>query len=290
MTGRTRFTARLVWGRRSLHVFCSHALAAFGLLAGLVQLVAALFSLTFSAPVAVIAATAAASVVWGAVQAFPPASAERAFDHPRTRVRVIAGDLFDQPGHLVIGFTDTFDTSVADDRVISRSSVQGQLLERFYSGVQDDLDNALTEALALHVPESVESRVDKPQGKLNRYPIGTVAIMPRGDRKLFGLAYSRLTNDLVAESSPERVWVSLCRLWESVYAHGHREPLTIPVIGSALGRIDTLSHENLLKMILLSFVAASRDRVITRELTVVVWPPDLKEINTLEIRQFLTTL
>ncbi|WP_338678234.1 macro domain-containing protein [Streptomyces sp. SCSIO 30461] len=268
----------------------THTLAAFGLLSGLVQLVVQLFSLTFSEPSLVIAATAVLSVTWGAIQAFPPVSAARSFGHPGTQVRVVVGDLFDQRAHIVVGFTDTFDTSVADDRVISRSSVQGQLLQHWYAGSQQALDLALTEALERSPVDAVESRADKPFGKLERYPVGTVAVLSHNGRKAFGLAYSHLGNNLVAESSTERLWVSLCRLWEAVYEHGHREPLAIPIIGAALARVDTLSQENLLKMILLSFTAASRDRVVTRELTVVVHPTALHEINILEIRHFLINL
>ncbi|MFI6283759.1 macro domain-containing protein [Streptomyces sp. NPDC051018] len=271
-------------------MFLTHTLAAFGLLSGLVQLVLQLFSPAFSEPLLVMTVIVALSAVWGAVQAFPPASAARSFGQPGTQVRVVVGDLFDQRGHLVVGFTDTFDTSVADDLVISRSSVQGQLLRHWYAGNQEELDQALTAALEPTAVESAESRADKPRGKLERYPVGTVAVLSRNGRKAFGLAYSRLGNNLVAESSAERIWVSLCRLWEAVYEHGHREPLALPVIGGALARVDTLSQENLLKMILLSFAAASRDRVVTRELTVVVAPASLHEIDVLEIRHFLMAL
>ncbi|MFC0052231.1 macro domain-containing protein [Streptomyces actinomycinicus] len=254
------------------------------------QLVVQLFSLTFSEPLLVIAFTVTLSVAWGLTQALPPASAARSFGHPGMRVQVIVGDLFEQRGHIVVGFTDTFDTCVADDLVISRSSVQAQLLQHWYAGSQEDLDDALTAALERSEVEAVESRADKPHGKLERYPVGTVAVLSRNGRKAFGLAYSRLGNSLVAESSAEKIWVSLCRLWEAVYEHGHREPLALPIIGGALARVDTLSQENLLKMILLSFAAASRARVVTRELTVVIHPTALHDINVLEIRHFLMTL
>ena len=42
-----------------------------------------------------------------------------------------AGDLFDEAdANLVVGFADTFDTATENDAVISRASVQGQLLDR----------------------------------------------------------------------------------------------------------------------------------------------------------------
>jgi transcriptional regulator with XRE-family HTH domain len=74
---------------------------------------------------------------------------------PDVEILVIAGDLFDQETHLAIGFSDTFDTSVADDRIIHSSSVQAQLLRRVFGGDQQQLDEQLAAALAAVPPVHV---------------------------------------------------------------------------------------------------------------------------------------
>ncbi|MFU0243528.1 macro domain-containing protein, partial [Streptomyces scabiei] len=57
---------------------------------------------------------------------------------------VVRGDLFDQEdANLVVGFTDTFDTATEQDLVISRESVQGQLVERLFGGERKQLDDRI---------------------------------------------------------------------------------------------------------------------------------------------------
>jgi transcriptional regulator with XRE-family HTH domain len=79
-------------------------------------------------------------------------------------LNIVEGNLFDQDTHIAIGFSDTFDTSILDDRVIRSSSVQGQLLRRVYHDDQRQLDEQLDAALASVSPERTESRRDKPYG------------------------------------------------------------------------------------------------------------------------------
>ena len=65
---------------------------------------------------------------------------------------VRSGDLFEEAdANLVVGFADTFDTATENDMVISRASVQGQLLDRVYGGDRAQLDRALNQAISFHI-------------------------------------------------------------------------------------------------------------------------------------------
>jgi hypothetical protein len=97
-------------------------------------------------------------------------------------------------------------------------------------------------------------------------------------------------NDLVVRAPVEDLWYCYTQLWEAVYRHGQRGALSIPIMGSGLARIDTLDHENILRLILLSFVAYSRLRLICHELRIVIRPADARRLNPLSIRAFLRTL
>lgn len=205
-------------------------------------------------------------------------------------LNIVAGNLFDQDTHIVVGFSDTFDTSILDDRIIHSSSVQGQLLRDVYHDDQKQLDEELDAALADVPPEHVESRRDKPYGKLVRYPLGTVAVLGEPRRLIFAAAYGRMGNDLVARAPVEDLWPCFAKLWEAVYRRGQRGPLSIPLMGSGLARIDTLDRGNLLRLILLSFVAYSRVRLICHELRIVVSPVDVHRVDLAGIRDFLETL
>jgi hypothetical protein len=61
-------------------------------------------------------------------------------------------------------------------------------------------------------------------------------------------------------------------------------------MGSGLARIDTLDRDNLLRLILLSFVAYSRRQLICHELRIVIHPHDVPRIDLTTLGGFLTTL
>ncbi|QBR07510.1 hypothetical protein D7Y56_17250 [Streptomyces sp. S501] len=210
--------------------------------------------------------------------------------HPEILITIKRGDLFSERSHLIIGFTDTFDTDSSDGVVISSTSVQGQFQNLFYANAREDLDSQLSTALQSREIQNRESRTQKPRGKLDRYEIGTVVPLGAPGRHFFCVAYGRMQNNLVVQSSTDALWISLSSTWETVRQYGHLLPVAMPVIGSDMARVTALSRENLLKMILLSFVAHSRQSPITRSFTVVVHPKDFTEINVLEMRAFLHTL
>jgi transcriptional regulator with XRE-family HTH domain len=214
----------------------------------------------------------------------------RRLDNPDVLVNVITGDLFDQDTHLAISFSDTFDISVTDDRIIHSSSVQGQLLQRLYGGDEHRLDDQLDAALASTPPADIESRNDKKYGKLTRYPLGTVAVLGEPQRRIFAVAFGYMENDLIVRAPVEDLWQSYTHLWEAVYRYGQRGALSIPLMGSGLARVETLDRNNLLRLILLSFVAYSRRQLVCHELRVVIFPADASRVDPVSLGDFLQTL
>ena len=233
-------------------------------------------------------------IEWKRSNAKEPASAgfplAQRLSSPDVVINIITGDLFDQDTHLAVGFSDTFDTSVEQDRIIHSSSIQGQLLQRVYGGDERRLDEQLDAALASVPPVRAESRSDKSYGKLARYPLGTVAVLGEPKRHIFGIAYGQMGNDLVVRAPVDGLWHCYAQLWEAVYRHGHREALSIPLMGSGLARVDTLDRNNLLRLILLSFVAYSRRQLICHELRVVIFPGDAPRVDPAGLKTFLQTL
>jgi hypothetical protein len=205
-------------------------------------------------------------------------------------VTLTVGDLFEQQAHLVIGFSDTFDTDTTDNLVINARSMQGQLLDRVYGGDRVRLDGELEAALHHVVVQSEETPEGKRHGKRARYPIGTVAVLGTPTRRIFAVAYSRMGNDLIANADLDGLWLSLSRTWAAIRVHGQRQRVAVPLMGAEFARISNLDREHLLKLILLSFVACSRDRPITPELVAVIHPRDFERVNLLELEAFLRAL
>jgi DNA-binding SARP family transcriptional activator len=206
------------------------------------------------------------------------------FVDPDIAVVVMSGDLFAQEdANLVVGFCDTFDTDTDRSIVISSESVQGLLLHRLYGEDRAKLDRDLKGALSRAPKASIESRSAKRVGKLTRYPLGTVATLHHANRRIFGLAYSRMGNNLVAHSSLPVLRTSLENLWEAVYLHGQLKPVAMPLIGSGLSRIREASHDDLLSLIVRSFTASSRRRYLCPELRIIVPEAAFEKIRIAEI-------
>lgn len=274
-------------GRR---VLAMNFLSAFGAVSAATGFLTAIFRSFPPYPAITFGASLAVCAVWGFARSYPRFRLRHQVKNLDVTVNIVIGDLFDQSSHLVIGFSDTFDTSVASDRVIHSSSLQGQLLNRLYGGNQRRLDAELDRALRTVPPTRTESRADKPHGKLLRYPIGTVAVLGGPRRRIFAVAYGKMGNDLLANAPVEDLWHCFHQLWEAVYRNGQRGALSIPLMGSGLARVDSLDRENLLKLILLSFVAYSRLRLICHDLRVVIRPVDISQIDLVRMRSFLQAL
>lgn len=137
-----RFRA-VLRSRATRRKFTVSFLCCLGTLCGVTSLFAAIYpdqlktqGWPYIVTVALTSATYAVFAGW------PRSVYGRYLSTPRTELRYQVGDLFRQKGHLVIGFSDTFDTQIPD--VISRESVQGQLLDRLYLGDVARLDSNAT--------------------------------------------------------------------------------------------------------------------------------------------------
>lgn len=270
----------------TLTLFAQSVLTGLGLIAGIIGLASGLFPDVAKAlgwPILIGALGAA--LIYGAWQAWPRTSFSREFEVPRTKISVVVGDLFEQDGHLVIGMTDTFDT---EPPMIAPISVQAQFLEREYGGDVARLDADLAAALSASTIAIRETRHAKPLGKLARYPIGTVAVLGNSRRKYYGLVYSRMTNNSVAESSVSHLWNSLMALWPVVRSTGDLGTVSIAAIGMGLARLSgQISQADVIRLIIISFLTSSRERVVASHLRIVLAPRSAEKVDLQRLADYL---
>lgn len=278
-------TVRDLRTRRFLTRFVKESLAAFGAFAAAAGLVAALFPDALKDRGAIwVIIVVAVSVGFGLLRSWPR-PIERAYAKPNTAIRLIRGDLIDEPGHIVVGACDTFDTQIPN--VISPQSVQGQALQRLYGGDVARLDQDLDAAL---VGETPVGSVQK-EGKTERYPIGTVAAVPHGPRRILFLAYTEMNDHNEARGTSDGIWRSMLSLWEAVSLYCNGEPVAIPVLGGGQARISQiLPAQDSIRFIALSFMLASRREKVCDELRIVVRASDYEKLNRLELQAFLDSL
>jgi hypothetical protein len=273
--------------RRTLRRWVVAFLACLGFLAGVAGLLAALFPDTAKAQTNwYLWFVLGVPVVWGTMIALPRRQYSQRFSHPDVEISVVVGDLFEQDGHLIIGMSDTFDTETPV--IIQRGGVQGQLLTRIYGDDLAKLDHELHAALGGSTIVATETPASKPEGKRDRYAIGTVAVLGDVQQHFFCVAYTRMGNNNVAQSSVSDLWQSLCSTWEAVRNRGQLGAVSIPIVGSGLARLSSqISRPDLVRLILLSFLTASRAQIVTSHLRIVIHPKDAEKMDLRELADFL---
>ncbi len=204
---------------------------------------------------------------------------------PQTKISIIKGDLFDQDGDIVVGITNSFDTEIP--QIIEQKSLLGQTIARLYRNDWKRLDVEIEAALSA---KPVIGTIKKP-GKQNLYELGTVATVTNGPRNIFFSAYSEMSGNNNASTKIEIVTKSLYMLWEEVGCKGNGQPVAIVPWGGGLSRISrVLPAQDSIRLIILTFMFASRHQKVSDELTVVVPEPFFKRLDRLELQAFLNSL
>jgi hypothetical protein len=224
-----------------------------------------------------------ASLAIGAFLARPKQSFTRKLALSDTKITVEVSDILSQTGNVVIGVTDVFDTELGD--VIRPSSLQGKFQSRFFPDT-NELDKCIRESLE---GQAYHHDRDKTRGKNNRYPIGTVAVIRRGDLRFFLCAYSEMGANFQAQSDICKLMTSLESCWESIRVAGQHEPVHIAIVGSGLSRIG-LPRSLLLQFIVLSFLDKERQSSITQHLYVHVLADDIEHIDFVDLEHWLAGL
>lgn len=186
---------------------------------------------------------------------------------------------------LVVGTNTTFDTDLSDG-TISPGSVQGQITTKLVaSSIQlgRDIAHSLDQTAATDVP-----RDEKPYGNSKRYPIGTVAVVDVGTRRIYFAAIATLNAHRVAHATRRDIADALPRIWEHIRERGGIDPIACPVLGSGFSRLDA-TREELVREIIRSFVPAARAGMFCRGLTIAISPRDFRDgyVNINDVGQFL---
>jgi len=224
-----------------------------------------------------------AGIALAAFEARPRSSVSSKLNGRDISIRIVIGDLFLQPGAMVIGSNTTFDTRISNN-LISERSVQGLFTKKYYDD-ERQIEAELTVALQ-NVPSTalLGTRV----GNSLRYEIGTcAAVHPKG-RTAYFLAIAHVNEHGVCSAKFEDVKEGLAKLWVFIGSRGSKERIVMPVIGTGFARLAETRTE-VIHEIIKSFVAACSERTFCEDLTIVISPSDATKysISLKELEAFL---
>ena len=209
-------------------------------------------------------------VLEGTRRAWPRLSVKSQVRGTDAEIEIRVCNLFDQEKALIISSNTTFDTSIEDGTISSRST-QGQYTELFCDSLAN-LDRQIEHSLQ-EVDYVLKDEDTKPYGNTKEYPIGTVADVTCQGKRAYFLAVGRMDRNRVANASKEEVLDALPKLWEFVRSRGGLEPIAIPIVGSGFARTRA-TREELVREIAKSFIAAVREGRFCENLTIAGSPED----------------
>ena len=191
-----------------------------------------------------------------------------------TKITVEFGDLFSKKGWKAVGVNDFFD-SVVDDDLVSANSLHGHVIQNYWSD-----DSAVWQAAVDNSLHGVAfKKTKRAKGNRNRYPIGTTANAQEGENKFLFVALARTRKSTnVVQASAETLIGAIRGMLQHARAVCSNEPLSIPLMGSGLGRIG-IKDAILVDLILAAIFEESQSSKITDSISIVLPKEKQSEIN-----------
>lgn len=228
------------------------------------------------------------SIVFGIYKAVPRIAFTKKFKSTQTSISLKVGNLLDEKENIVIGSSNYFDFDYNNTTGVSLKS---QLMNKFFQNDFELVNNLVQKSLSGQKNLSVLDK-NKTQGNKYHYPIGTVAILPQADRKIFIVILTNLIfngNDKHTQSDPTILNQALIGLWDKIKLEGRKKKFSVPVLGSGLANVN-LSYLLTIQSIILSYAIYSKTTAISKEMTLVINPNDYNPDDFEEAIQFLNSV
>ncbi|WP_063650825.1 macro domain-containing protein [Aliivibrio fischeri] len=164
----------------------------------------------------------------------------------RVKVNIEYGDLFKQPGVIVIPVNEYFDV-IVDDEIISRNTLHGVFVEKFFSDdicyLKEEVDKKLSEY------EGVVTNRDC--GNNTKYPLGTTIKIQKDDQVFFLIAFTHFNEKNRANTTNLEYQETIIKLIDYIENNSNGYRINIPLIGSGHSGVKA-KKQSLLEFLLFS--------------------------------------
>ena len=253
-------------GRHQLHDFLLGGAATYGALWLAVESVSAFFISLKPEGVIWYSALLVLAALGGVWRACPTRRIEFPIPGSDSSFEIRIGNVFDGTGVVVIPVNEYFDGELGDH--VSEQSLHGRFIRDVLAGQSKTFVDLTSKALAAVAPE--ESGVLRPNGRRDKYAIGTVARVDLNDQRylLVALSHTDLLS-LKASATVNDLWTCLAGVWKGIREYSNGKPVRIPLIGSGLSGTG-LPPGNLIEIMVTSFLCHTKDRKVADRVTLVL--------------------
>lgn len=194
-------------------------------------------------------------------------------------LEVKVGDIFQQGELRVINFNEYFDT-IADDKLIAKTSLNGIFLEKHVQDVAA-LDKAIEDDSHLAEMRAGDN-ANRPTGKKIRYELGSIHVS--GDSLL--VAFSKFNKDNMAQLSMREYVNCLMTFWNEVDRVYAGRSIAIPLMGAGITRFKdaNVSEQELLSLLIWSFKVSRVKFKHPAKVTIVIHESVKDKINFYELQ------
>lgn len=194
-------------------------------------------------------------------------------------LEVKIGDIFQQGELRVINFNEYFDT-IADDKLIAKTSLNGIFLEKHVQDIAA-LDKAIEDDS--HLAEMrISDNTNRPTGKKIQYELGSIHVS--GDNLL--VAFSKFNKDDMAQLSMREYVNCLMTFWNEVDRVYAGRSVAIPLMGAGITRFKdaNVSEQELLNLLIWSFKVSRVKFKHPAKVTIIIHESVKDKINFYELQ------
>ena len=195
-------------------------------------------------------------------------------------LEIDSGDIFEEDGFKVIAFNEFFDTQV-DDILISKNTLNGKYISRFYPQVSD-LDTII--ASDTHSADFIIDNPTRKIGKTAKYKLGT--IIKNGE--YFLLAFTHFDKDNRAFLEINDYIACLMNMWNECDIHYGGNTVVLPLLGSGITRFrgyENISDQELLEILIWTFKVSRIRFQYPARAKIILSKNFLSKINLYEIKK-----
>ena len=165
----------------------------------------------------------------------------------RVKLNVKYGDIFSEKGIIVIPVNDFFDVLV-DDEIISRNTLHGKLIEKYFSDDVEFLNAQIKSKLGDYTGERVPNRQD---GNKVRYPLGTTVKIQKDNQVFFLVAFTRFDENNRAQLTNLEYQEAVIKLVDFIENNSNGHLINLPLLGSGHSGVKA-SKQRLLEFLIFS--------------------------------------
>ena len=202
-----------------------------------------------------------------------------------SNVEIGRGDIFSEDNALkVISFNEYFDTQV-DDIVISKNSLNGQYINKFYKHNIKKLDSVISSDSYLN-KQIVQENIKRVIGKTTKYKLGTICIVP--DNYLL-TALTHFDQDNKGYLTINDYIEFLFNFWKEIDRVYAGRTIVIPILGSGITRFigyENITEQELLELIIWTFKVSHVRFTHPSKLKIVIHKKKINQLNLFRLKNF----